>query len=83
MKILTWNCNMKFKIDFYALENADAEIIFIQECEQVPRDYFPGFDFHWVGQNEKKGLGVLTKGDSEFLQDVYSSKFVYFLPVAF
>ena len=74
---------MKFKGDFSSLKNSDADILFIQECEKVPRDYFQGFDFHWVGQNERKGLGVLTKGDSKFPQDIYSSKFVYFLPVVF
>jgi exonuclease III len=74
---------MKFKSDFSALKNSDTDIFFIQECEKVPRDHFPGFDFHWVGQNEKKGLGVLTKGDSKFPQNIYSSKFIYFLPVVF
>jgi exonuclease III len=74
---------MKFKSDFSAVMNSDADILFIQECEKVPRDYFEGFDFHWVGQNESKGLGVLTKGDSKFPQDIYNSKFVYFLPVVF
>jgi endonuclease/exonuclease/phosphatase family metal-dependent hydrolase len=74
---------MKFKSDFSVLKNFYADILFIQECEKVPRNHFPGFDFHWIGQNEKKGLGVLTKGDSKFPQDIYSSKFVYFLPVVF
>ena len=50
MKILTWNCNMNFKKDFSAVQNLGADILFIQECEKVPRDYFREFDFHWVGQ---------------------------------
>ena len=74
---------MNFKSDFAALKNSDADILFIQECEKVPRDYFQGFDFHWVGQNQKKGLGVLTRGASKFPQDIYRSDFIYFLPVVF
>lgn len=74
---------MKFKSDFLALKDTEADILFIQECEKLPREHFQGFDFHWVGQNEKKGLGVLTKGASKFPQDIYSSKFVYFLPVVY
>jgi len=74
---------MNFKDDFSAVQNSGADILLIQECEKVPRDYFNGFDFHWVGQNDKKGLGVLTKGPSKFPQDIYRSDFIYFLPVVF
>jgi exonuclease III len=83
MKILTWNCNMSFRTDFSALQNSDADVLFIQECEQVPRDHFEGFDFHWVGQNNKKGLGVLTRGPSKFPQEIYRSDFIYFIPVVY
>ena len=41
---------MNFKKDFSAVQNLGADILFIQECEKVPRDYFREFDFHWVGQ---------------------------------
>jgi exodeoxyribonuclease-3 len=74
---------MNFNNDFSAVQKSGADILFIQECEKVPRDYFSGYDFHWVGQNEKKGLGVLTKGPSKFPQDIYRSDFIYFLPVVF
>ncbi len=74
---------MNFNNDFSAVQNSGADILLIQECEKVPRDYFNGFDFHCVGQNDKKGLGVLTKGPSKFPQDIYRSDFIYFLPVVF
>jgi exonuclease III len=83
MKILTWNCNMNFSADFPALQNSEADVLFIQECEKVPRDYFEGFDFHWVGKNDNKGLGVLTRGPSKFPQDIYRSDFIYFIPVIY
>ena len=81
MKILTWNCNMNFKSDSLVLQNSDADILFIQECGKVSRDHFQGFDFHWVGQNDKKGLGILTRGPSQFPQEIYRSDFIYFIPV--
>ncbi len=74
---------MSFRTDFSALQNSDADVLFIQECEQVPRDHFEGFDFHWVGQNNKKGLGVLTRGPSKFPQEIYRSDFIYFIPVVY
>jgi exonuclease III len=83
MKILTWNCNLNFKRDHSALQNIDADVLVIQECEKVPRDHFKGFDFQWVGQNDKKGLGVLTRGPSKFPQEIYRSDFIYFIPVLF
>jgi exonuclease III len=83
MKILTWNCNMNFKSDFSSLQSSDVDVLLIQECEKVPRDHFEGFDFHWVGHNEKKGLGVLTRGPSRFPQEIYRPDFIYFIPVVF
>jgi exodeoxyribonuclease-3 len=74
---------MNFKDDYSALQNADADVLVIQECEKVQRDHFQGFDFHWVGQNDKKGLGVLTRGPSKFPQEIYRSDFIYFIPVIY
>ena len=81
MKVLTWNCNMNFKSDFSALQTSDIDVLVVQECEKAPRDYFEGFDFHWVGQNDNKGLGVLTKGPSKFPQEIYRSDLIYFIPI--
>ena len=74
---------MNFKLKFTAVQNFEADILLVQECEKLPRDNFEGFDFHWVGENAKKGLGVLTKGPSEFPQEIYRSDFIYFIPVTF
>jgi exonuclease III len=72
---------MNLKSNFHGLQNFDADVLLIQECEKVPRDYFDGFDFHWVGQNEKKGLGVLTRSPSKFPKKIYRPDFIYFIPV--
>ena len=60
----------------------NADILCLQECEELPSDDFEGFEFHWVGKNKNKGLGILTKGSSEFLEYVYQPNFIYFSPVA-
>ena len=74
---------MNFRTVFSALQNSEADVLFIQECEKVPRDSFEGFDFHWVGQNDRKGLGILTRGPSKFPLDIYRSDFIYFMPVIY
>jgi exonuclease III len=74
---------MNFKSDFSALQSCDVDMLFIQECEKVSRDHFQGFDFHWIGQNDKKGLGVLTRGPSKFPQEIYRSDFIYFIPLKY
>jgi hypothetical protein len=42
MRILAWNCNLNFKADFLFLQSSDVDVLFIQECEKVPRDHFEG-----------------------------------------
>ena len=83
MKIVTWNCNLSLSTKFDRVSGFDADIYVIQECEKLPRDFFPGFTFHWVGNNERKGLGILTKGHSDFVADAYNPELTYFLPVMF
>jgi len=72
---------MNFKSKFPALQSSAVDVLLIQECEKVPRDHFEGFNFHWVGQNDNKGLGVLTRGPSKFPQEIYRPDFIYFIPV--
>jgi exonuclease III len=74
---------MSFCKDFAAIQDFDADVIFIQECEELSQDYFPNFTFHWIGNNQKKGLGILTKGPSRLANEIYNANFVYFLPVVY
>lgn len=83
MKIVTWNCNQLFAAKFDEIKAFDADLYIIQECEKLPLDFFPGFTFHWVGNNERKGLGILTKGTSQFVAESYDPDLTYFMPVKF
>ena len=72
MKIVTWNCNLKFANKFEHLESMDADICIIQECEKLKEDYFPNAKFFWTGRIENKGLGVLIKNGSASLDPIHN-----------
>ena len=65
MKILTWNCNQGIVNDFSAIKDFDADVVIIQECEKLDKNSFESYSSHWIGNNDRKGLAVLTKEKSE------------------
>jgi exonuclease III len=74
---------MSFRKDFEAIKDSGADIIFIQECEELPQDYFPGYEYHWVGNKSTKGMAVLTRGASTFEKAIYRDDFIYFIPISY
>ena len=81
MKIITWNCNLKFKQKFELISSYDPDICFVQECENLNTDFFPGYKFFWTGRNENKGLGILTKGDDFIIDESHNKNLINFLPI--
>mgnify|MGYP001197676943 FL=1 len=81
MKILSWNCNLKFKNKFELIELFNPEICVIQECENLNEDYFPNYKYFWTGENQDKGLGVLTKDRSSYVDKSHNRKLINFLPI--
>ena len=67
MKIITWNCNGKFREKYRHIIEEDADIYVIQECENPAesksKDYkfFAGDNYYWTGDVHFKGLGVFAK----------------------
>lgn len=68
MRIVSWNCNGAFRKKLHLLEELNADVLVIQECE----DPFQCRDAHykqwatnhlWAGDNKNKGLGVFAKPD--------------------
>ncbi len=63
MKIVSWNCNGKFREKFKIISELDADIYVIQECENpdecnnVEYKQFAANHF-WTGENKNKGLGI-------------------------
>lgn len=65
MKIISWNCNGKFREKQNVLFKCNADIYVVQECEN-PTKYSRGSDdlcsnYIWCGLNDNKGLGVFAK----------------------
>ena len=67
MKIITWNCNGKFREKFTSIIEEDADIYVIQECENPAEskvsEYkeFAGDNYFWTGSIHYKGLGIFAK----------------------
>ena len=65
MRIVSWNCNGKFREKFKKIKELDADIYVIQECEN-PQSYagtaYRGFakNYIWNGENKNKGLGIFA-----------------------
>ena len=81
MRLVSWNCNLNFKSKFEMVSQLEPDILVVQECERLPEDFFPNAHFLWVGQNEKKGLGVLILGGSGKIHNSYRHDLVEFIPV--
>ena len=82
MKLLTWNCNLNLAEKFEILEPYNCDIFIIQECERLKTNFFPNYDYFWVGKNEKKGLGILvTKSLKGEISKLNNQNLIYFLPL--
>ena len=66
MKIISWNCNGRFREKFHALESLNADILIIQECEDPSQAKSIQYsewanDYLWTGKSKNKGIGVFAK----------------------
>ena len=66
MKIVTWNCNGKFREKFRDIHTLDADIYVIQECENPAESTNVEYkkfaqNYLWIGEHKNKGLGVFAK----------------------
>ena len=67
MKIISWNCNGKFREKHKYITQEQADIYVIQEFEN-PELYTKEFNntfsnYVWFGDNKNKGLAIFVKGD--------------------
>lgn len=65
MRIVSWNCNGKFREKFREIQKLNADIYVIQECENPVTTNNPEYNdfaknYIWVGHSKNKGLGVFA-----------------------
>src|SRR5690625_4788610 len=68
MKIISWNCNGKFREKHKIIQKLNADIYVIQECENPEltknKEYQEfGKNYLWFGKNKNKGLGIFASKD--------------------
>lgn len=87
LKIVSWNCNGKFRKKFKEIIEEDADIYVIQECEDPAQssdeEYreFAGDNYFWIGHLHYKGLGIFAKEDVNIERMDDNGEFEHFLPV--
>jgi exonuclease III len=87
MKIISWNCNGKFREKFKDIIKEDADIYVVQECEDPALaksdEYkdFAGDNYFWTGKSKDKGLGIFAKDEVtlEEIPDITNTEFRNFI----
>jgi exonuclease III len=73
---------MRFTPDANLILKYEPDVLIIQECEYLAPGDFSNFESHWIGQNRKKGLAILTKFQSKFESALHNEELFYFLPIS-
>lgn len=87
IKIVSWNCNGKFREKFREIIEEDADIYVICECENPAEsndeDYieFAGDNYYWTGDLHYKGLGIFAGEDVKIEKLETEGDFKHFIPV--
>lgn len=87
MKIIAWNCNMKFRDKIDKVLNLSPQLAIISECEQIEKlkesAYFSQIRSSvWYGDNVHKGVGVFSFSDMELhLAAWHNTDFKYVIPI--
>lgn len=66
MRIVSWNCNGALRKKLHLLDELNADVLVIQECEdpaQIQDAHYKQWsaNYLWTGHNKNKGLGVFAK----------------------
>jgi exodeoxyribonuclease III len=88
MKIITWNCNMAFRKKAEIILAYKPDILIVPECEHPDKlvfknDILKPSDCLWFGENQHKGLAILSYSDFRFkVLKIHDRKLKMVVPVA-
>lgn len=76
MRIVSWNCNGKFREKHKFISHLQADIYVIQECEnpaEVKYQWDTNFltEYIWTGEKRSRGLGVFFSPESNIRENVW------------
>lgn len=62
MKIISWNCNGKFREKYKDIIKLNADIYVVEECEEPEKYGYAEFadNYLWVGEKPAKGVGLFA-----------------------
>lgn len=87
MRIVAWNCNMRFRDKIDVIMDLSAQLAVISECENTEKlresKYFPEIcGSIWIGDNSNKGIGIFSFSDIKIeIASWYNSDFKYIIPI--
>lgn len=86
MKLITWNCRQNFRKKICSISKFKPDIVVLQECEseeflnrQIPKNDYE--TYIWYGENEHKGVGVLSFNNYKLELLDHNPEFKYVLPL--
>ena len=82
MRVTTWNCNLSLTKKFDLLNKYQSDLIVIQECEELPINFFAHSHYHWTGLNKQKGLGVIMNTKDSVIDNSHDPSLINFLPIS-
>lgn len=83
MKLLSYNIHHSSQEKLEKILAFEADVYVLPELSNPSRMNVPsGFESRWIGENERKGLGVLWKSSLDgYIPDWFNPAHQYFLPV--
>ena len=80
---MAWNCKMGFKNHYHKMLRKSPDLLVVPECENLYnfKDKFY-YQALWIGDNEKKGLGVFSFNDIKIEEhELYCNDYRYVYPI--
>jgi len=83
LRIVSWNVNLSLKAKWSAIIALHPDLAILPEVSRADLEFLVPQTAHrdWIGDNERKGLGVATFGDYTLSRDAsFDPKYQFFLP---